>query len=414
MNPSQPPDPLLHTWSLGVEEQFYIVFPLVLALLHKRVSKQLRTVVLLTAIVSLLVSVISTIYAPASAFYLLPSRAWELMLGSMLSLGIFPMIGVTAHRNAITALGFVLILGAALFFSEATPFPGIAATVPCIGAALLIGAGQSGDSFVGRILSLPLIVFIGQISYSLYLWHWPLIVFQRTNGLLSHGHSHNVTRIVFVPLLIVVGSLSWLYVEQPFRTGKFRLGGPALFRLAATSAVIGLAMGLVFITSDGLPGRFPPKALIVEKFLNYDPAGPFRGGVCFLEDSSTQLSPACLNQDPHKKNYLLLGDSQAAALWAGLSSVFPQVRFMQATEASCKPLMGTKDIDDHHPTLSLTRLLTEAPGQKGARSCHALMDHVFDDYLPNSRIDTLVMAANWNLMTCRLYPAHSPGYNGAA
>src|ERR1017187_810091 len=111
--------PLLHTWSLGVEEQFYIVFPLVLALLHKRVSKQLRTVVLLTAGVSLLVSIISTAYAPASAFYLLPSRAWELMLGSMLSLGMFPTIEGSAHRNAIAALGLILIVAANVFFTEA-------------------------------------------------------------------------------------------------------------------------------------------------------------------------------------------------------------------------------------------------------------------------------------------------------
>ena len=91
--------PLLHTWSLGVEEQFYIFFPLVLALLHKRVSRQLRTIVLLTAVVSLLVSIISTVYAPESAFYLLPARAWELMAGSMLSLGMFPIIAGPARTQ---------------------------------------------------------------------------------------------------------------------------------------------------------------------------------------------------------------------------------------------------------------------------------------------------------------------------
>ena len=296
--------PLLHTWSLGVEEQFYIFFPLVLALLHKRVSKRLRTIVLLTAVVSLLISIISTTYAPASAFYLLPARAWELMVGSMLSLGMFPKITGPAHRNAIAALGLMFIVAANVFLNDTMPFPGIAAILPCAGAVLLIGAGRSGDSVVSRVLSWTPLVFIGQISYSLYLWHWPLIVFQRTNGLLSNGLSHQAGRIIFFPLLLAISILSWRYIEQPFRTGSLRLGGPALFRLAAVSAAIGVALGVFFIGSDGLPRRFPPKALTVENFLNYDAGEPFRSGVCFVTPPVAKLSiPVCLTKGRRKINF---------------------------------------------------------------------------------------------------------------
>jgi peptidoglycan/LPS O-acetylase OafA/YrhL len=364
--PDSGTSPLLHTWSLGVEEQFYIIFPLLLALLHRRASNYLRTIVVI-AVCSLIADIVFTSRAPTAAFYLLPSRAWELMVGAILSLKALPAISIR-WRNAASLAGLIMIVGANLLFTDATPFPGFAALLPCVGSALLIGAGQSGTSLVSGIFSWKPVVFIGQISYSLYLWHWPLIVFQRTGGV-----SPALARILFPAVLLAVSFLSWKYVEQPFRRGPFRLVGLPLFRLAAIAVAVGIAAGAFLTASNGLPARFQPDVVKVGAFLKYDPSQSYRTGRCFLSEPSDRLDAVCLAQDPGKKNYLLLGDSHAAHLWAGLSSQLPQVNFMQATAASCKPFL---DSEARPP-------------------CGPTMKGIFDDYLLKNHVDALVIAAHW-------------------
>lgn len=173
--------PLLHVWSLAVEEQFYILWPLIVVALNKKAGEKG------TLLFCVIVSFTSLLYgeyfvhqAPTAAFYLLPARAWELALGALLAMFInFGWFRQTPRYVADIAsiVGIALICVAIFSYDEVMPFPGFAALVPCVGAALVIGAGESRTTLGGRLLSLPPFALIGRISYSLYLWHWPILVF---------------------------------------------------------------------------------------------------------------------------------------------------------------------------------------------------------------------------------------------
>jgi len=146
------------------------------------------------ASLSFLVSVIGVFHNREAAFYLAHTRAWELLLGTLIAMDLFTRISAL-WRNVAAFSGLALIFCAGYFFSAATPFPGAAALSPCLGAALIIAAGRSGPSLVGQCLSFTPLVFVGMISYSLYLWHWPMIVFQGMGGLLIQGVSPKTAKL---------------------------------------------------------------------------------------------------------------------------------------------------------------------------------------------------------------------------
>jgi len=209
--------PLIHTWSLAVEEQFYVFLPIFLAAAHRYFPRKVRLSVILIAVLSFIVSAVGAFRYPTATFYLAHTRAWELMLGVLISLEVFPAISRPMLRNLATAAGIALICFAVFAYSSATPFPGIAALAPCAGAALIVAAGRSGSSLVGRVLSLKPVTFIGLISYSLYLWHWPIIVFQTMESPLMSGASVRAAKLISIFVSLAVATLSWKFVETPFR-----------------------------------------------------------------------------------------------------------------------------------------------------------------------------------------------------
>lgn len=168
--------PLLHTWSLGVEEQFYIFFPVLLFVLYRWYSERGKYLLVLLALFSFILSVYAVETRPSAAFYLAPTRAWELLLGSLLAFDLFPEFNSRILREVGSLFGFGFILFSVLTYSQNSAFPGLRALPPCAGAALIIHSGASGVSYIRNALSIRPIVFVGLISYSLYLWHWPLIV----------------------------------------------------------------------------------------------------------------------------------------------------------------------------------------------------------------------------------------------
>ena len=206
--------PLLHTWSLAVEEQYYIVFPLLLAVAARFFKAYIGMFVILLLATSFVACVWATGYRPVYAFFLSPTRAWELLIGSVLAVGVLPVIDNRQMLNGLSVLGLGLVLGSIFLFSADTSFPGWQAAIPCIGAGLLIYVNGSGETIGARILSFKPFVWSGLISYSLYLWHWPLIVFAKYH---SGGELPSAALWGLIGLSVVAAALSWKFIEQPFR-----------------------------------------------------------------------------------------------------------------------------------------------------------------------------------------------------
>ena len=249
--PSGGGDLLLHTWSLGVEEQFYLALPLVMAAGRKWFAGRLRTVLALAALASLAACAWGAWRAPQAAFYLPATRAWELLLGVLLTLAPGLRFGPTARRSAGLA-GLALIAIATLAIGPGTPLLGVAALVPCLGAALVIAAGS--DSIAGRLLAWPPLVGIGLISYSLYLWHMPLLALPRLTGI---GEPGPWTTAACLAVAFGLAWLSWRLVERPARNPA-ALTRAGVFA-AAAAAVAGLTLlAVVLLAGDGFPGRAQP------------------------------------------------------------------------------------------------------------------------------------------------------------
>lgn len=366
--------PLLHTWSLAVEEQFYLLFPLLLAALHRHLRPGLRGLLALLTVASLLYSEWLRGQAPASAFYLLPARAWELLLGSLLALGAVPALRSRAQREALGLVGLAAILGSALFYSEKTAFPGFSALLPCLGAALLIHSGAARDSLGYRLLSLPPLVFLGLISYSLYLWHWPLIVFYQQGLLGDFGY---LQKLGLLLVALALSVLSWRYVETSFRQlDRQRWPARRLLRGSAIALAVTTLIGGALLW-NGLPGRFHAPVPAIAAWLDYQPKAQLRSGRCFLTSNQSSLGnydqAACLAEDPIKPAVLLIGDSHAAHLWQGLSVEFPGVQVQQATASGCLPLLN-------------------GPGE---RRCTELMTDIFEHHLPAHQPAAVLLSARW-------------------
>jgi peptidoglycan/LPS O-acetylase OafA/YrhL len=371
--------PLLHTWSLGVEEQFYIIFPLLIIFVRRYFPQRMRAIICSLALISLIASAIVVHRDATAAFFFAPLRAWELLTGTIISQKYLPSINGKAARNAASAIGLLVILAAAHYYNNFTPFPGIAALAPCIGASLIIAAGETGSSVVGAILSWRPIVFLGLISYSLYLWHWPLLVFQRTNSMFF-AKSDLTTRNKFIFVIIAIGisTLSWAFVEQPFRKGKFRPKRRALLYINGVAVAAVAVISIVMICGDGFPARFPPDARLAAAYTTYDRTAATRYGTCFLRkwQDFADYNPAfCLMQHPGKKSVLIVGDSHAAALYPGLLDVFPDRDVLQANVDSCRPF--STFAPDTPPT------------------CRRMNMLVFHEFLPTHHVDLVVLQGKW-------------------
>lgn len=264
--PTSDDRPLLHTWSLAVEEQFYLLFPLLLIWLYRvrRLQRpgSMSWVMFLGMMVGLAVAALSVKHVPGAAFYLLPARAWELLCGAWVAA--VPAAYVSRRRlvrEVSSWLGLIAILLPCLFYSKDTPFPGLAALPPCLGAALIIwsnGCSKDNDlglTSAGRLLALRPVVFVGLISYSFYLWHWPVLVFGKYWWL--RPTSPWYFRLGLLLVAFVLSVISWRFVEIPFRLEKTAGTRNGIFRFAAGMTLLSLALGAGLVVSRGLPARLP-------------------------------------------------------------------------------------------------------------------------------------------------------------
>jgi peptidoglycan/LPS O-acetylase OafA/YrhL len=375
--------PLLHLWSLGVEEQFYIVWPIILVTAYHRgrLFKYLCGGLLL---LSFATNLVQTQASPSAAFYLPLPRFWELLLGALLVYGMqasqaAPAATRAAHRRAEwrAAAGLALIGAGFILIDGERAFPGWWALLPTLGTTLVISAPQARLN--RTLLSAKPLVFIGLISYPLYLWHWVLLTFARIAN-----YGEEPPRSWRFAAIAASGVLAWLtyrWVEKPIRFSGRRDAIPRA--LVASMAVCGLAGAVVYVT-DGFAFRYPPEIRALAAF-HYDDERDFyeqsyRGGECLLsaKDTFADLSRRCVDPASAGRLVALWGDSHAASLYPGLKAAQQQTAFRiaQFTASACPPVIGLQS--------------------QRRRNCAAFNDSVIREF----RIlkpDVIILEAHWAL-----------------
>lgn len=339
--------PLLHTWSLAVEEQFYILFPLLLLLINRFTRRRARLIVTGLLAVSLVACTWMLFRSQAEAFYLLQFRAWELLLGALLALNVIPVPQQSALRAGLS-LGGILLVAVAIFgFRDQTLFPGPAALLPCLGAALIIhGRDETGPA--GRFLQSRPLVFVGLISYSLYLWHWPIIVFSREVA----GRQLSLLQgSLIVIASLVLATISWRFVEQPFRGRASFAKRIPLFASAAGVLIASVGLGDYVAHHRGVPDRLPGDARTVYAS-TYDQSR-FSLPPCFADSDKSGPSVADIDagklcplgfEGSAKPSFVVWGDSHSGAMAPAIDAAAKLVGItgLFAGHSSCPPLPGVQ------------------------------------------------------------------------
>lgn len=225
-DPANESSPLLHTWSLGVEEQFYLIWPFLLITIYRLCKKRTTLILGAIAILSFAYSQYLCLHSPKIAFYMLHSRAWELALGGLLVVANIPEIRSRTTNNILAAAGLALVGAGFVFVDSTSPFPGVNALPPVLGTVLMLLSGQSSNSFLYKLLSWRPFVAVGLISYSLYLWHWPLIVFTKS---VTGAEIGFIIGCGLFLASMVMAVCSFYLVERPLRYGKLPRWPQGLF-----------------------------------------------------------------------------------------------------------------------------------------------------------------------------------------
>lgn len=354
--------PLLHTWSLAIEEQFYLFYPAVLVFITRWRSTAIRTVTVLLT----LASFVAAMWAVSAdryeeAFYHSPLRFWELLAGSLLALS--PRLSLPSRWNALVrSIGVVLVIVPMFLYSRTTPFPGLSAVPPIVGSLLLLAAAPRADDFGFRVLASSPLKYIGRISYSLYLWHWPLLVAARV------AFPGNKWALLAAALAsFPIASLSFHFLETPFRVGEVLRGGsrPFVFLFSisalAISAVAYSRWGMEEVTAGKL-----------EMGAYFDWNRTKRAWERPCKNRVGEVSSvSCLDVDAKKPTLLLIGDSQAQHLLPGLYERWPHANIVVLAAGGCKPIRGwTKD----------------------RKHCNALREQLFDAFDGWEHVDAAIVS----------------------
>ncbi|AOE81952.1 acyltransferase family protein [Pseudomonas lurida] len=332
--------PLLHTWSLAVEEQFYIVFPLLLTLLSSRL-KHWRLALFCVLLVSFGMSVWAVTHQPQKAFYLLHLRAWELLAGAMLAvLPTRDWRASPALAQGVSLVSIGLILVAVFGFDRHTPFPGAAALLPVLGVVGLIWANGQQHTWVGRLMSSRVMVGVGLISYSWYLWHWPVFVYANYAAVDGLG---TLELAGLMLLSLVLGYLSWRFVEAPFREKRLLAGRKAILAAGAVGILCLGFTGLALREAKGVPWRLSDQALRYAQAKTWSPVL-----MACMADKDTPDERLFCHFGPKGRSVsaLVWGDSHATALIPALEDGANRhaISLVQASFAGCMPLDGLENI----------------------------------------------------------------------
>lgn len=322
--------PLLHTWSLGIEEQFYILFPIFMLFTQKLVDKKIIFWIFLFLFFSFALSASPFGVAyPSENFYLPMSRFWELLVGAFLALSMKHMGDHSqGFRNLVSYMGLLLIMLPVVFLDQHSVFPGVNALYPVIGAALIIYSGSKNDTYVSVLLSNRYVRYIGLISYSLYLWHWPIISLVKN---VTIGEFTIMMQLSILVLIFVLSALTYTFVEQPFRQDtkwknflQIKMGLVSLGVLAVLASVIYI---YIHMQQKQVP------------HINTD---------CFKYEETVESTKTCsFGVKDSDKIFLLYGDSHADAMYPAFEKLALENgwRGIPASFRGCAPLFGVFRLD---------------------------------------------------------------------
>jgi peptidoglycan/LPS O-acetylase OafA/YrhL len=322
--------PLLHTWSLSIEEQFYLFLPMTLIVLKKTLKENWDKALVLLVFMSFGLCIWGTEIRPVAAFYLLPTRAWELGVGSLLALFFkekpFPKGNLS---QVFGLLGMVLLLYPVFAFNKETIFPGVSALIPVLGSALFI---MAEGSVVNRLLGTKIFVAIGKISYSLYLWHWVCLVTMRNIFIVPPTLAENVIAII---ISLILSILSFYFVEQPFRNNTGYWNRSKILGLFGISTVFYLLFGLIVWMGEGLPQRFGGA------FVDYKKTSPIfkHTEICKIKEG---VICKTAESKPSVREIFLWGDSHGQAVAGALQKATKELNlnFTFSIQNGCPPLLG--------------------------------------------------------------------------
>lgn len=371
--------PLLHTWSLAVEEQYYILFPLFLMLMWNLRKRWILSFIMIIAAISLVISQWGAYNKPSANFFLLPTRGWELALGA--SIAFYFLYGKNTvsrflhHKSVSEVLGLVgiLMIGYAVFaFDKSVPFPSFYALVPTIGAGLII-IFSSSKTMVGQLLGTKVLVGIGLISYSAYLWHQPLFAFARHRSLTE---PNELLFWILAALTFPLAYLSWRYVEKPFRK-KNVLNRKAIFAFVMIGSLAFISIGMVGYLTDGFNGR-PTKSnltlqSIAEKMKDNTGLNPTCDG-SFTSHCRTSNAP----------EIIIWGDSFAMHLVQGIMASQKNAKIIQMTKSACGPFFDIAPIN--RPSLLAS----------WAQDCLKFNEKVRDWLIENKTVKYAVLSSPFN------------------
>jgi peptidoglycan/LPS O-acetylase OafA/YrhL len=375
--------PLLHTWSLAVEEQYYILLPLFLLLFTKTWKYSLLVALSVSFVTSLALAHYTAYAKPVAGFFLLPTRAWELLLGSIVAFYLNKeRVKFSKNIREIGgALGLILIIYAATSYNNLTPFPSLYTLAPTVGAVLII-IFSTQTTTIGKLLGNNTLAGIGLISYSLYLWHWPLFVFARHKGI---DTTDKVNLLFLVSIATVFSLITYKFIEIPFRD-KTKIRANRFFLCTFSFSALFVAFALISNVTNGFSFRLEDEQKRILSYNNYNIESIYRLGECFLHSWQTHESfdRSCSSDNPSEE-ILIWGDSHAAALAFGLRKDFKHIS--QFSASGCPPLIGVR---------SRVRLDTGRFFNDWRPMCGAINEFVANEVL-SRRPKAVLLHASWLL-----------------
>jgi peptidoglycan/LPS O-acetylase OafA/YrhL len=378
--PTSQSRPLLHTWSLAVEEQYYLLFPLFFLIAWRLGKRSLVSLLIIVGVISFAGAQWGAFHMPGATFYFLLTRGWELIIGVLVA---FVLFDTTRHKHTAygiyqlaSSVGIALIAYAVFAFEDKTPWPSVYTLAPTLGTALVIVFARE-HTFVGGLLSNRVLVSIGLISYGVYLWHYPLFAFARVRSV-DEPSQTMLLGLAVVAMVLAYGS--WKYVEQPIRNREV-FNESTVFVTAAIGCAILSSTGLAGYVTGGFPSRWDPAVLLVastsdnhRKQLYADP--------CHLKGADSTLKRCVRGISTQTPSYAIWGDSHAGALVHELEAAFigRGLSFLQYTKNDCPASLG----------------LHVKPYRDVDQECERFTELTMQD-LAENKIETVIIASRWLL-----------------